>query len=82
MTELISDDREIPNPDQQLADLTLRLRNLFVDRQMTALTQRLSQPETNESEHVELMREQQQWRTIQAPTARPALAKRKQNGAS
>ena len=62
MTELISDDREIPNPDQQLADLTLRLRNLFVDRQMTALTQRLSQPETNESEHVELMREQQQWR--------------------
>ena len=62
MTELISDDREIPNPDQQLADLTLRLRNLFVDRQMAALTQRLSQPETNESEHVELMREQQQWR--------------------
>jgi len=62
MTELISDDREIPNPDQQLADLTLRLRNLFVDRQMAALTQRLSQPEANESEHIELMREQQQWR--------------------
>jgi DNA primase len=62
MTELISDDREIPNPDQQLADLTLRLRNLFVDRQMAALTQRLSQPEANESEHLELMREQQQWR--------------------
>jgi DNA primase len=62
MTELISDDREIPNPDQQLADLTLRLRNLFVDRQMAVLTQRLSQPEANETEHVELMREQQQWR--------------------
>lgn len=26
MTELISDEREIPNPDQQIADLTLRLR--------------------------------------------------------
>jgi len=62
ITELISDEREIPNPDQQLADLTLRLRNLFVDRQMAMLTQRLSQPEANESEHVELMREQQQWR--------------------
>lgn len=62
MTELISDDREIPNPDQQLADLTLRLRNLFVERQMAALTQQLSQPDVPESEHLELLREQQQWR--------------------
>jgi hypothetical protein len=71
MTELISDDREIPNPDQQLADLTLRLRNLFVDRQMAALTQRLSQPETNETEHVELMREQQQWRQFKRQPLAP-----------
>lgn len=71
MTELISDDREIPNPDQQLADLTLRLRNLFVDRQMAALTQRLSQPETSESEHIELMREQQQWRQFKRQPLAP-----------
>jgi len=80
MTELISDDREIPNPDQQLADLTLRLRNLFVDRQLAALTQRLSQPEANESEHLELMREQQQWRQYKRQPLAPFA--QNENGAS
>jgi DNA primase len=80
MTELISDDREIPNPDQQLTDLTLRLRNLFVDRQLAALTQRLSQPEANESEHLELMREQQQWRQYKRQPLAPFA--QNENGAS
>jgi DNA primase len=62
MTELISDDHEIPNPDQQLADVTLRLRNQFVDRQMALLTQTLGQPEATPGEHLELLRELQQWR--------------------
>jgi DNA primase len=62
MTELISDDHEIPNPDQQLADIALRLRNQFVDRQMALLTQTLSQPEATPGEHLELLRDLQQWR--------------------
>jgi DNA primase len=62
MTELISDDHDIPNPDQQLADVTLRLRNQFVDRQMALLTQTLGQPEATPGEHLELLRELQQWR--------------------
>jgi DNA primase len=62
MTELISDDHDIPNPDQQLADIALRLRNQFVDRQMALLTQTLSQPEATAGEHLELLRELQQWR--------------------
>jgi DNA primase len=62
MTELISDDHDIPHPDQQLADVTLRLRNQFVDRQMALLTQTLSQPEATPGEHLELLRELQQWR--------------------
>jgi DNA primase len=62
MTELISDDHEIPNPDQQMTDVALRLRNQFVDRQMALLTQTLSQPEATPGEHLELLRELQQWR--------------------
>ena len=31
------EDREIPNPEQQLADVALKLRNQFLDRQITAL---------------------------------------------
>jgi DNA primase len=60
ITEATMDEREIPNPDQQLSDLTLRLRNQFIDRQLAVLTQRISHPETSDVEKVELLHEQQQ----------------------
>jgi hypothetical protein len=60
ITEATMDEREIPNPEQQLADLTVRLRNQFIDRQLAALTLRISQPEMSDAEKVELLREQQQ----------------------
>jgi hypothetical protein len=62
ITELISDDREIPNPDQQLADVVLRIRNQFVDQQMSALTQQLSQPGISDAQNMELLQQLQQWR--------------------
>jgi DNA primase len=62
ITELISDEREIPNPDQQLADVVLRIRNQFVDQQMAALTQQLSQPGLSDAQNVELLQQLQQWR--------------------
>lgn len=62
ITELISDDREIPNPDQQFADVVLRLRNQFADQQMAALTQQLSQPGLSDAQNVELLQHLQQWR--------------------
>ncbi len=62
ITELISDEREIPNPDQQLADVVLRLRNQFVDQQMAALTQQLSQPGISDAQNMELLQQLQQWR--------------------
>ena len=71
ITECISNEREIPNPDQQLADITLRLRNQFVDQQMAALMHRLSQPETPESEHSELLRQQQEWRMFKRQPLAP-----------
>jgi len=62
ITELISDDREIPNPEQQLVDVVLRLRNQFVDQQMAALTQQLSQPGISDAQNMELLQQLQQWR--------------------
>jgi DNA primase len=62
ITELISDDRDIPNPDQQLTDVVLRIRNQFVDQQMSALTQQLSQPGISDAQNMELLQQLQQWR--------------------
>jgi len=64
ITEATMGEREIPNPDQQLADLTLRLRNQSLDRQLAALTQRISHPETSDADKLELLREQQQLKQL------------------
>ncbi|MGB8370108.1 MAG: CHC2 zinc finger domain-containing protein [Limisphaerales bacterium] len=62
VTEAVAEDRKIPNPDQQLADVVLRLRNQFLDRQIAASIQRASQPETSETDRMELLRQQQELR--------------------
>jgi DNA primase len=62
VTEAVAEDRKIPNPDQQLGDVVLRLRNQFLDRQIAASIQRASQPETSEAERMELLRQQQELR--------------------
>jgi len=62
ITEAVAEDRQIPHPEQQLADVTLRLRNQFLDRQIAALTQKVNLPETPETGKIELLREQQRLR--------------------
>jgi DNA primase len=62
ITEAVAEDRKIPNPDQQLADVVLKLRNQFLDRQIAASIQRASQPETSETDGMELLRQQQELR--------------------
>jgi DNA primase len=64
ITEGAAEEREIPNPDQQLADLTLRLRNQFLDRQLAELSHRLSQPNLSEAENLQLLQQQQQLRQL------------------
>ncbi|MDB6021025.1 MAG: dnaG [Pedosphaera sp.] len=59
ITEATADDRPIANPTQQLADIVLRLRNQFIDRQLSALSQRASQPELSDADRSELMHQQQ-----------------------
>ncbi len=70
ITEVMMDKRELPNPQQQLADIVLRLRNQFLDAQIAALTQRISQPETPDADKVGLLRQQQQLKQLK----RQALA--------
>jgi hypothetical protein len=59
ITEAVAEDRKIPNPETQLADVTLKLRNQFLDRQIAALTQKSSQPEISDAEKITFLREQQ-----------------------
>jgi DNA primase len=58
ITEAVAEERKIPNPEKQLADLTQKLRNQFLDRQIGALTQKIGQPQTSDAEKIELLREQ------------------------
>ena len=62
VTEAVAEDRKIPNPDQQLGDVVLRLRNQFLDRQIATLTQKASQPGISDAESIELLRERDKWR--------------------
>jgi hypothetical protein len=55
VTEAAAGDRKIPNSEQQLTDVALKLRNQFLDRQIAALTQRVSQPGMSEAETNELL---------------------------
>jgi DNA primase len=59
VTEAVADERPLRNPETQLADVTLKLRNQSLDRQIAALTQQLSQPEIEDEQKVRLLREQQ-----------------------
>ena len=62
VTEVVAEDRKIPNPEIQLADVTLKLRNQCLDRQIAALTQKSGQPEISDAGKIELLREQQNLR--------------------
>jgi DNA primase len=62
VTEAVAEERKIPNPGQQLADVALKLRNQFFDRQIAALAQKAAQPEISDAEKIELLRAQEKLR--------------------
>jgi DNA primase len=74
VTEAVAEDRKIPNPELQLSDLILKLRNQFLDRQIAALTQKISQPQTADAEKVELLREQQKLKEKKRTSLSPLLS--------
>jgi DNA primase len=59
ISEAATDNRPLPNPTQQLVDVTMRLRSRALDRAMVACAQRAAFPETSEEERLELLRQQQ-----------------------
>ncbi len=71
ITEATAESRALPNPAQQLADVVLRLRNQFIDRQLAGLMQRVNQPETAEAERLALLRRQQEWRALKRRPLEP-----------
>jgi DNA primase len=71
ITEAAAEDRKIPNPETQLADMTLKLRNQFLDRQIGALTQKISQPQIADDEKVALLREQMQLKELKRAPLSP-----------
>jgi hypothetical protein len=64
VTEATAEPRPLPNPSQQLADVALRLRNQFIDRQFAALMQRANQPDCAEAERLDLLHQQQELRRL------------------
>jgi DNA primase len=58
VTEAAAEDRKIPNPEMQLADVITKLRNQFLDRQIASFTQKFSRPEILDQEKIELLQQQ------------------------
>ncbi len=62
-TEAVSENAgKIPNAEQQLMDVLLRLRNVAFDRRLGELTQRMNLPGVTEQEQLTVLREQQELR--------------------
>jgi len=62
VTEAAADERQLPNPETQIADVVLKIRNQYIDQQVIALTQQISHPEATDEARMELLHEQQRLR--------------------
>ena len=62
VTEVATEERKLPNPETQLADVILKLRNQFLDRQIAAVTQKAGLPEISDTERIELLQRQKKLR--------------------
>ena len=64
ITEAVAENREIPKTEQQMIDLTTRLRNQYIDKQLAVLMQRISTPGISETESIQLLRERIQLQAL------------------
>jgi DNA primase len=60
VTEAVADEKPLPNPQVQAADVALKLRGQFLDQHIAAITQRIGSPEISDAEKIQLLQEQQQ----------------------
>lgn len=66
VTEAATQERPIPNPETQVADVILKLRNQFLDRQIAALMQKTALPECSDSQKIDLLQAQKKLRAQKA----------------
>ncbi len=59
VTEAVADERQMPNPEIQLADVTKKLRDQFLEQQISALTHKIGSPEIADEQKLEFLQEQQ-----------------------
>jgi len=71
VTQASAEARPLPNPAQQLVDVSLRLRNLHLDRQMAVLLQQVSHPDITEDQRLPLLRQQQELRSLKRQPLKP-----------
>jgi len=71
VTEAVAEERKIPNPETQLADVTLKLRNQFLDQRLGELMHKIGQPETNDATRIELLHEQQNLKQLKRSSLSP-----------
>ena len=62
MTEVTATPEASPNPAQQLADLSLTLRNDYIEKQRAGLLVQLSQPQISDEARLELTMRREQLR--------------------
>lgn len=72
-TEAVAENRTVPEPARQLADLILRLRNVSIDAEVAALVRRAAEPGVSEVEQLDLLRRQLELRQLKRqPLSTPA----------
>ena len=55
VSEMLAENRPIPNPAQQIQDLLLRLRNRFLDARISTLNLQVSDPGLNDEQRISLI---------------------------
>ncbi|MFO1477366.1 MAG: DNA primase [Verrucomicrobiota bacterium] len=73
LTEAVAEQRPIPNPSQQAADIALRLRNQHIDREMQDVLRQMQQPEVDDEARIGFLRRQQELRQMKSTPISPAM---------
>ena len=71
VTEAASEQRVIANLPTQLADLTRRIRDQWIDRQIVFLSSQLSDPALDHAAQINTLREQQHLRALKRQPLEP-----------
>lgn len=71
ITEALAEGRKVPKPEQQLMELTTRLRNAFLDKQLAHVNQKLATPGLGPDDIRELLGEQTDLRVAKRSALMP-----------